>query len=168
MKFNFSSLIIEGDGRTRFNLLIKDSKLRYSLFASDLSAAYIFINNKKHKLNLGAGAKLIYNKVDLSVKSIGNKSYTTSKDHLFVDPVFVIRYLYRPITRIELATYADIGTALFDNTFSYQYSFSARYLFTKVFSLGLNYRSINLQSNLDRGVFTGTISGPVLSFEFQF
>lgn len=167
-KLNFSSLILESNYLTKHQILLENANLRYTYIGTDFSVGYRLIKNPAHELNTSIGAKMGYFKVDLNSKIILTDGIHFIRDQLILEPAIALRYIYRPITKVELIAYGDIGSKLFDDAFSYQINVGGRYVFTKHFSTGLTYRKLYYDTDLERGVFQGSIYGPTINFLAQF
>ena len=167
-QFNLSSLILESEAITPWELLLEDNIINLTYFAGDVGVGYRVIKNPKFELDALLGMKFIYFKIGLKTNLSGIVPIEGERDRLWIDPVVGINVKYIPHRKIEFAGYADIGPAFPDNIYDYQAMLGASYLFTKTFHMSLGYRAYHIEFPTDEAIFNGTIKGWIMKAGFQF
>lgn len=167
-QFNISSLILESEAITPWELLLQDNIINLTYFAGDVGVGYRVIKNPKFEFDALLGLKFMYFKIGLKTNLAGIVPIEGERDKLWVDPVVGINVKYMPHRKIEFAGYADIGPAFPDNILDYQVVLGASYLFTKTFHISLGYRAYHLEFPTENAIFNGTIKGWIMKIGFQF
>lgn len=167
-QFNFSSLILEGEAITPIDLVLQDIHYRLDYYAGDLSAGYRLVRNKKIEFDILGGLKFIYFKIGAGASVAGNWEFEGERDLVWLDPLFGVNFRYRPLKRIELAAYSDIGGILFGSDLSYQFIGSLNVFVTKTFFITAGYRLWGIDYPFEEAIFTGHIKGWIFRLGFQF
>ena len=167
-QFNLSSLILESEAITPWELLLQDNIIYLGYFSGDVGVGYRVIKNPKFEFDALLGLKFIYFKIGLKTNLAGIVQVEGERDNLWVDPVVGMNVKYTPHRKIELAGYADIGPGFSTDIYDYQAILGASYLFTKTFHISLGYRIYALEFPKNEAIFNGIIKGWIMKIGFQF
>lgn len=167
-QLNSSILILEGTAITPFELLIQDTEVKLWYYSGDLGIGYRFIKNPKFELDGLLGSKFLYTKVRLNTKFLNRKDVEATRDKFWYNPVLGVNVYYRPIKRLELALYADIGTRFKVGDLTTQFMFVVNGMITKWFYLSLGYRYYYVDVPKEQAVLTGNVRGFIFKIGFQF
>ncbi len=107
-QFNFSSLILESEAITPWELLLQDNIINLTYFAGDVGVGYRVVKNPKFEFDALLGLKFMYFKIGLKTNLAGIVPVEGERDNLWVDPVVGMNVKYIPHRKIEFAGYADI------------------------------------------------------------
>lgn len=168
VQFNFSSLILESEAITPWELLLQDNIINLNYFSGDLNLGYRVVKHPKFEFDAMLGMKFIFFKIGLKTNLIGKIEIEGQRDKLWIDPAVGVNLLYRPHKKFELIGYADIGPDFPDNVFCYQTMLGANYLFTKTFHMSLGYRLFSIEIPKDEAIFNGQVKGWIMKIGFQF
>ena len=114
------------------------------------------------------GLKFVYTKVGLTTDLLGQMPVSGVVSKIWADPVLATNIAYRPLKWLELVGYGDIGPTIYNSEFTYQLSTSANFLITKHFYMSAGYRKYYISAPVKEATFTGTLSGFLVKFGFQF
>lgn len=64
--------------------------------------------------------------------------------------------------------YGDVGPTIINSELTYQFVTGANFLITKHFYMSAGYRNYYISSPVKEAIFTGTLSGLLVKFGFQF
>jgi len=167
-QFNLSSLIMESEAITSWEILFQDNIVNLTFFSGDLEVGYRVIKSDKFELDALVGLKFIYFKIGLSTKLAGIVEVEGERNHLWFDPGFGMNIRYRPFHRIEIIAYGDLGTALLNTDLSYQVIGGVNYLFTKTFHVSLGYRMYYIKAPKEDAIYNGQVKGWIMKIGFQF
>lgn len=167
-QFNFSTLILESEAITPYELILQDNIVNLKYFGGDLGLGYRVIKNPKFEFDALIGIKFIYFDIGISTNLGGSVPIEGERSATWLDPVIGINLKYRPYYRIELAGYADYGPTLTDEINSYQFMAGASYLFTKTFLVSVGYRLYHVNFPKNEAIFNGDIKGWIMRLGFQF
>lgn len=168
IQFNSSILILEGSGITPLELLIQNTELKLWYYSGDLGIGYRFLTKPKIEIDGLLGTKFLYTKVRLNTEFLNKVEVETTRDKFWYNPVLGINVYYRPIDRLELGLYADIGTRFKVGDLTTQFMFVVNGMITKWFYLSLGYRYYYVDVPREDAVLTGNIRGFVFKIGFQF
>ena len=98
---------------------------------------------------------------------LGIKDIDGERNWFLVDPVFGYKFRYRPVRKIELMAYGDIGFILGDEL-TYQLFGGITYKFTKTFHTSIIYRYWGLDVPAGEAIYVGNVKGWMLRLGFQF
>ena len=167
-QFNFSSFILESEAITPLDYVLQNNIINLAYVGGDLGAGYRIIRNPKLEFDALLGLKFVYTRLRIATDILGNKHLEGAHGLFWADPVIATNLAYRPIPRLELALYGDIGSTLLNKDITYQFSGSVNFMLSKLIYLSAGYRTYYAEIPEDRAVFWGTLSGMVLRFGFQF
>ena len=167
-QFNISSFVLEGEGITPKEYVLQNNILNLAYFGGDLGAGYRIIRNPKLELDALLALKFVYTRLRIATDILGEKHLEGAHTLFWTDPVIATSLLYRPIPRLELVLYADIGSTLVNKDLTYQFSGNVNFMLSKLIFLSAGYRNYYAKIPEDRAVFWGTLSGMVVRFGFQF
>ena len=167
VKANVTSLILEGEAVTPFEVLTKGVEYRFSYLTSEILAGYRIVKRKHINLNAMLGVRILATGISGS-SDIINVRFDAERRVFWYDPILAIEFKYTPFPRVEFTAYTDFGPIRSIN--SYQQQLQATYRFTKMFATSLGYRNYFVDSeNEDKDtIYTGRVFGPYIRFEFQF
>jgi len=168
VQLNSSTIILEGSGITPFDLLVQNTVMKIWYYSGDLGLGYRFINNPKFELDGVLGSKFLYTKVRLTTKFLGKKDIEVERDKFWYNPVLGVNIFYRPIKRLELGFYWDIGTRFTADDLSSQFWFVVNGMITNWFYLSLGYRYYFVDIPKKEAVLTGNVRGVIFKLGFQF
>jgi hypothetical protein len=167
-QFNVSSFIIEGEAITPLDYIFQNNFINLAYVGGDLGAGYRVIRSEKLEFDALIGLKFVYTKIGITTDLLGKQALQGAYGHFWADPVLATNFLYRPIPRIELALYGDIGSTLLNTDLTYQFSGNVSFLVAKHFYLSVGYRNYYVKHPEDIAIFSGTLSGMITRFGFQF
>lgn len=167
-QFNFSSLVLESEAITPWELLFQDNVLNLTYLAGDFGIGYRIIKTPKLGFDALLGFKFMYFDIGLKTKLAGVVPVEGERSSYWVDPVLAINLKYRPHRKIEFNSYADFGPPFPDNINSYQVILGTSYIITKTFLISLGYRSYHLDVPKDEAIFNGDVKGWLMRIGFQF
>jgi len=167
-QFNISSLVLESNVIAPFDYIFDSNTLRFAYAGGDLAAGYRAVRKKKFEVDLMLGLKFVYTKVGLTTELIGQKPLSGEVSKIWADPVLAANIGYRPFKWLELVGNGDIGPAIYNSELTYQFSASANFMITKHFYMSGGYRSYYISAPVKEATFTGTLSGFLVKFGFQF
>lgn len=167
-QFNVSSLVLESDGITKWDYIFQNNTVRLAYAGGDLGIGYRVVPREKFKMDLLLGLKFVYFKVGLTTDLIGQKPVSAELSNFWGEPVLGMNISYRPLRWLELLGYGDVGPTLYNNKWTYQYVTSANFLITKHFYMTAGYRNYYVEGPIQEMSFTGTLSGMLIKFGFQF
>lgn len=165
-RFNITSLILEGDFITTFDLILQDVKGRLEYFAGDVGMGYDVLENPKLNVFLVGGFKYVYMYIGVEASAIGKMPIEEIRDRWFVDPVVGTYVRYRPLKWLELNGYGDIGFFSGDKITS-QVIVEANFFITPWFYMAGGYRYWYLHVPKEEAIYNGRISGSVVKIGFQ-
>ena len=126
------------------------------------------IRNTKLEFDVLLGLKFVYTRIGISTDLLGKQPLQGVIDQLWADPVIGTNFVYRPIPRLELVLYGDIGSTLLNKDLTYQFSGNINFLVAKHFYLSVGYKNYYVKHPEDIAIFSGTLSGMITRFGFQF
>lgn len=165
-RFNVTSLILEGDFITTFDLVLQDVKGRLEYFAGDIGTGYDVLNKPKLNIYLLGGFKFVYMYIGIEASAVGKIPIEGIRDRWFVDPVIGTYVRYRPAKWLEINGYGDIGFFLGDEITS-QIIAEANFFLTPWFYVAGGYRYWYLNVPKDEAIYNGQITGSVVKIGFQ-
>lgn len=167
-QFNVSSLVLESNAIAPFDYIFKNNTLRFAYAGGDLAAGYRVVRTKKLEFDLMLGLKFVYTKVGLTTDLIGQMPVSGVVSKIWADPVLATNIAYRPFKWLELVGYGDVGPTIYNTELTYQVATSANFLITKHFYMSAGYRNYYVSAPVKEASFTGTLSGYLVKFGFQF
>ncbi|WP_282122489.1 hypothetical protein [Algibacter mikhailovii] len=167
-QFNFSSLILESEAITPYELVLQDNIIKLTYMAGDIGVGYRVVKNPKFEFDALLGAKFIYFKIGLKTNAIGIGQIEGERSQYWIDPVIGTNLRYRPHPKIELIGYGDIGPTVFNTYNTSQFMLGANYMFTKTFMVSFGYRSYHLDFPRKEAIFNGNVKGWIMKVGFQF
>lgn len=167
-QFNISSIVLESTFEAPFNWAFQDNLIRLAYAGGDLGFGYRVIQERKFEFDVLLGLKFVYSKVEISTDLTGAYPVNTAIDRFWTDPVLATNFSYRPHKRIELAAYGDIGSTLVNDNLTWQFSFHANVLITRIFYISAGYRQYYLNFSAREAFCSGSLQGAIVKFAFQF
>lgn len=167
-QFNFSSFIIESEAVTPREYIFQNNIINLAYAGGDLGLGYRIIRNPKLELDALLSAKFIYTSARIATDILGNKHLEGARQLFWADPVIATNLLYRPVPRMELAFYGDIGSTLVNKDLTYQLSGAVNFMVSKLIYLSAGYRTYYARIPEDVAVFWGTLAGMIIRLGFQF
>lgn len=167
-QFNVSSFILEGEAITPLDYILQNNFINLAYVGGDLGAGYRVIRSEKLEFDALIGLKFVYSKIGIRTDLLGKHPLQGEYAHFWTDPVIGTNIVYRPIPRLELVLYGDIGSTLFNNDLTYQFSGNVNFLLARILYLSVGYRNYYLEHPEDESIFSGTLSGMIMRFGFQF
>ena len=167
IKANVTSLILEGEAITPFQVLTQGIDYRFSYLTSEVLAGYRIVKRNKVNLDAMLGLRMLATGISGST-DVANVSFDAERRLFWYDPILAFEFKYIPFPRLVLSAYTDFGPIR--SISSYQEQLQATYHFTKTFSTALGYRNYFVDSeDEDKDtIYTGRVFGPYIRFEFQF
>jgi len=167
-QFNISSFILESEAITPLDYVLQNNILNLAYAGGDFGFGYRIIRNPKLEFDALLGVKFVYTRLRIATDILGNKHLEGARKLFWADPVLASNLVYRPIPRLELVLYGDIGSTLLNSDLTYQFSGNINFILSKLIYLSAGYRTYYAEIPEDRAVFWGTLSGMVVRFGFQF
>lgn len=167
-QFNISSFILESEAISPLEYVFQNNILNLAYVGGDLGLGYRIIRNPKLEFDALLGLKFIYSRLRIATDILGDKHLEGAHKVLWIDPVIATNLLYRPIPRLELVLYGDIGSTLLNKDLTYQFSGNVNFLLSKLIFLSAGYRNYYAEIPENRAVFRGTLSGMLIRIGFQF
>lgn len=167
-QLNISSIILEGEAITPNEYVLQNNILNLAYAGGDLGAGYRIIRKPRLELDALLALKFVYTRVRIATDILGNRHLEGAHKLFWTDPVIATNLLYRPIPRLELVFYGDIGYTILNKDLSYQFSGNVNFILSKLIFLSAGYRNYYAEIPEDQAVFWGTLSGMVIRIGFQF
>lgn len=167
IRANVTSLILEGEAITPFQLVIEGIDYRFTYLTSEITGGYRILKNPKLDLDVMLGVRMLYTKIK-GRTDIAEVTFEGERQVFWWDPILGFQVKYRPHHRVELSAYTDFGPIR--NVDSYQIQAQATYHLTKTFSMALGYRNyyINSEAEEKETIYKGRVYGPFARLGFQF
>jgi hypothetical protein len=168
VQINSSIVILEGSAITPLDLLLKNNTLKLWFYSGDIGIGYRVLKKPKLELNAFLGSKFLYTKVNVTTEILGVKTFEGERDVFWFNPTIGFSVFYRPINRIELAFYGDIGSRIYIDDLTYQFFAGANFMLAKWFYITPGYRFYYFALPSSDALFNGNIRGFLLKLGFQF
>tara|TARA_R110000772_G_scaffold63294_3_gene141836 strand:- start:36 stop:842 length:807 start_codon:yes stop_codon:yes gene_type:complete len=167
VKAGITSLVLQGEAITPFELISEGINYNFTYLTSEISGGYRIIKKKKVNLDGLIGVRMLYTKIKGS-SNVLEREFSGNRSVYWYDPIMGFQLKYMPIKKLEFSLYGDFGPI--KKVDSYQVLVQGSYLFTRVFSMSLGYRNyfINSEDDEKDTIYTGKVFGPFLRFGFQF
>ena len=165
-RFNITSLILEADFLTPYDIILQDVKGRFEYFAGDIGFGYDVLNKSNVNLFVLGGFKFIYMYIGLKTTVLGSYPIEGERSKWFTDTMIGIYIRYRPTKRLELNGYGDIGFILGDEVTA-QLIGEANFFITPWFYVAGGYRYWYLNVPKEEAIYNGQITGSVVKIGFQ-
>lgn len=165
-RFNVTSLILEADFLTPYDIVLQDVKGRFEYFSGDIGFGYDVLNRPKVSLFVIGGFKFIYMHIGLKTTVLGMYPIEGERSKWFTDNVIGAYFRYRPIKRLELTAYGDIGF-LIGKEITSQVIIEANFFITPWFYVAGGYRYWYVNVPKDEAIYNGQITGSVVKIGFQ-
>lgn len=167
-QFNVSSFILESEAVTPLEYVLQSNIINLAYVGGDLGFGYRIIRNPKLEFDALLSVKFVYTRVRIATDILGNMHLEGAHQLLWADPVLATNLLYRPVPRLELALYGDIGSTLVNKELTYQFSGAVNFMVSKLIYLSAGYKTYYAKIPEDVAVFWGTLSGMIIRLGFQF
>jgi hypothetical protein len=166
-QFHFTSLVMESEAITPYEILLQSSKMSLSYFSGDFGVGYRILKDRKIEWDALLGLKYIYFKVGLATDLLGTYTIEGARDHFWIDPAIATNFKYRPHPRFELVSYGDLGSS-FGRDINYQLLVGVNYIISKHWFATLGYRHIHAEVFDEEAIYNGYIHGMLLRIGAQF
>jgi hypothetical protein len=165
-RFDITSLILEGDYLTSLDTVFQDVKGRYEHLSGDIGFGYDILSKPKLNLFLIGGLKIVYMNIGVEFSALGQFPVGGARERWYLDPVIGAQLRYRPIKKLELNAYADVGFFLGDKITS-QAIAEVNFFIAQWFYLSGGYRFWYFKVAKEEAIYNGRISGSVIKIGFQ-
>lgn len=166
--FNYASLILEGSAVTPLELILQGIEGRLEYHSGDISIGYRAIKSEKWELDIYGGVKFVYFGISASTNIGGYAPIEGNRSENYVDPILGVRVIYRPIKRLDIGAYADLGGSFSDSEINNQIIASATFAVSRNFIITAGYRYWAINLTREDAIFSGAIYGWVTRIGFQF
>ena len=167
-QFNLSSLILESEAITPYELLLQDNIVKLGYYGGDFAIGYRIVKSPKWELDGLIGVKFVGFSVGLKSKIGGILQVEGERTFFWYDPVVGMNLKYSPHLRVEISAIGDVGSTLLNAELTYQYAFAVNYLITKTFHKSLGYRLYYVETERKNAIYNGQIDGAIMKIGFQF
>jgi len=167
-QFNVSSFIIESEAITPLDYIFQNNFINLAYVGGELGAGYRVVKSEKLEFDVLLGLKFVYSRIGITTDLLGKHPLQGAYGKFWTDPVIAANFVYRPIPRIELVFYGDIGSTLLNKDLTYQFHGNLNFIVAKHFYLSIGYRNYYVKHPKDIAIFSGTFSGMITHFGFQF
>lgn len=165
-RFNVTSLILEADFLTPYDIVFQDVKGRLEYFSGDIEFGYDVLNRPNFNLFVLGGLKFIYMDIGLKTNVLGSFPVEGERSRWLTDPIIGTYFRYQPKKWLELYVYGDIGFLLGESITS-QFIGEANFFLTKWFFVSGGYRLWYVKAPKEDAIYNGRISGSVVKIGFQ-
>ena len=165
-RFNIISLVLEADFLTPYEIVLQSSKGRWEYLSGDIGFGYDVLNKPKANLFVLGGLKFVYMYIGLETNVLGHFYVEGERSKWFTDMVIGTYFRYKPLKRVELNAYGDIGVFI-GNEITSQLIVEANYFITPWFYVAGGYRYWFINLPKEEAIYNGQIMGSVLKIGFQ-
>jgi hypothetical protein len=166
--FNYASLILEGSAVTPLEIILQGIETRLEYHSGDISVGYRAIKSDKWELDFYGGVKFVYLGISASTNIGGFLPIEGSRSENYVDPIIGVRVVYRPIPRLDIGLYTDIGGSFSESEINNQVIASASFAVSRNVIITAGYRYWAIDLTREDAIFSGSIYGWVTRIGFQF
>ncbi|MGL1889319.1 MAG: hypothetical protein OCD76_22585, partial [Reichenbachiella sp.] len=166
LRYNLTNLILEGEGITPLDILVKDLEIRLVYFAGDASIGYSVFKRAKIAVDVTVGVKWVYSSIALQSSVLGFYPVDGYRSFKWVDPLMGYNVRYQPHHKVKFRSYGDVGF-LVGNEVTYQLLAEGSYYFAKWFSTSLGYRYWSAELENEKAAYSGNVRGWFMRIDFR-